>query len=749
MFLPTTTTTTTTLLTFLSVIASSSSSLVVDGGSVAHGRAYHHTKNRNIAPNDLDAREFEGRAQPLESEIRDRSIASAGGWSLSVGNGTCPPGTASCFGDLTGVEMTTKRWNECCPIGSQPMLQCGTYVNTGQPYACCPLDNPDCRGDIETVRALNETENCVNSGWALWLIPDGGYNRFCCLPGQYGYWYKSLGQDAVGQCSNSSTLPEGSTPGQQVNNGDGTVDSLGNQIIALNYTKPDPAPTCDIIAKYGWSLQINGTDDDYGGVCTTGSSQCSNYAGACCPDTLNCGTVIGDAEVPVCCPASNPDCRGDVEGLWPQVCADSSWSLWHVNTNGNHFCCKPHEIGWNIINDVYALGYCGTHVPVANNTMRAILDYVGDGSTPGSSYDFPCDTSPAPNASLPDMLSAIVSPPEGLNPLMATASGIGNRPMYPNATAPVSINTALTAPLMSGTGVAQGPKVVAGVENFGYDNGGSATLTRSSTVAASTTTGYVMVTFTAEKESGGPFTRVTEIVPTEVATVLAAETGIPVFGNSGSGSAAGYSSGSVASDGESGSSSSGSSSSIGSSATSEDIATVEADSGSGYNSNSLSSNDRSGSASSDSSSSIGLNPTTTNGDSAAVEADSSSASTSSSASSNDVAVAISSDIENSSSSSSNNNNPKNPLIKPNNPTTKTAPELLQPLSEDTTNSTRSSRNGNITSTSNSTSTPTSSSTPAIVTFTGDANHNGRKVVAGGLTTMVIGVAGVVLLALIL
>lgn len=203
------------------------------------------------------------------------------------------------------------------------------------------IENPDCRGDVETVRALNATEACANSGWALWEIPDGGYNRFCCLPGQYGYWYKSLGQDAVGQCSNSSTLPDDATPAVQQNNGDGSVNSLGVQVSALPSPTPSPAPTCDIIAKYGWSLQINGTAD---GGCTAGSRQCSNYAGACCPETLNCGTVIGDSEVPVCCPASNPDCRGDVEGLWPQVCADSSWALWHVNTNGNHFCCKPGEM---------------------------------------------------------------------------------------------------------------------------------------------------------------------------------------------------------------------------------------------------------------------------------------------------------------------------------------------------------------------------------------------------------------------
>lgn len=39
---------------------------------------------------------------------------------------------------------------------------------------------------------------------------------FCCLPDQYGYWYKQLGQDAVGQCSKSSDLPEDSEPAVQV-----------------------------------------------------------------------------------------------------------------------------------------------------------------------------------------------------------------------------------------------------------------------------------------------------------------------------------------------------------------------------------------------------------------------------------------------------------------------------------------------------------------------------------------------------
>lgn len=296
------------------------------------------------------------------------------------------------------------------------------------------IDNPDCRGDVEKTV---DSDMCANSGWALWYIPDGGYNSFCCLPGQYGYWYPSLGQDAVGQCSSSSTLPTSALPGTQVNNGDGTVDSSGVQIVALvaaNETcdgygicksTAEPAPTCDVI-HYGWSLQSNTS------TCTTGSNLCS-YSGvnACCPEGLTCGTVIGDSEVPVCCPPGNPDCRGDVEGLWPQVCADSSWALWHVNTNGNHFCCKPGEIGYNRINDVYATGYCGTAVPRNSNTtvwMRSILDYEGDGSQAGSHLSFPCDSSPAPNASFASMCNAILNPPATLNPYPVTLSSA----LYPN-----------------------------------------------------------------------------------------------------------------------------------------------------------------------------------------------------------------------------------------------------------------------------------------------------------------------------
>lgn len=77
------------------------------------------------------------------------------------------------------------------------------------------IGNADCRGDVEDpLRQGNEL--CANPGWALWQIPDGDYNMFCCLPRQYGYWYKYLGQDAVGMCSISNILPEDSTPAVQV-----------------------------------------------------------------------------------------------------------------------------------------------------------------------------------------------------------------------------------------------------------------------------------------------------------------------------------------------------------------------------------------------------------------------------------------------------------------------------------------------------------------------------------------------------
>jgi hypothetical protein len=240
----------------------------------------------------------------------------------------------------------------------------------------------------------------------LWQIPEGGFNTFCCLPGWYGFWYADLGQDAVGQCQESNELPEDATPAMQFNNGDGSVDSSGTQVSALPTATKTPAPTCDIL-HYGWSLQV---DDESG--CTEGSDYCS-YGGSCCPSTLNCGTVIGDSEVPVCCPPGNPDCRGDVEGLWPQVCADSSWALWHVNTNGNHFCCLPGQIGYNVPNDNAAVGFCGSAVP--NGTMRSILDYEGDGSTAGSYASFPCDSLPAPNATWTNITSSILHPAPTLN----------------------------------------------------------------------------------------------------------------------------------------------------------------------------------------------------------------------------------------------------------------------------------------------------------------------------------------------
>jgi hypothetical protein len=266
--------------------------------------------------------------------------------------------------------------------------------------ACMGIDNADCRGDVEDPTRTGN-ESCANTGWALWQIPDGDKNMFCCLPDHYGYWFPSLGQDAVGMCQSSPDLPEGSLPGVQFNNGDGSVDSNGTQIIALPVPAPTKAPTCDIV-HYGWSLQVSDSSQ-----CTEGSNYCS-YGGSCCPSSLNCGTVIGASEVPVCCHPSNPDCRGDVEGLWPQLCADSSWALWHVNTNGNHFCCLPGQVGYNVPNDNAATGFCGSAVP--NGTMRAILDYEGDGSKPGAWEGFPCDSNPAPNGSYSSISSAILNP---------------------------------------------------------------------------------------------------------------------------------------------------------------------------------------------------------------------------------------------------------------------------------------------------------------------------------------------------
>jgi len=366
------------------------------------------------------------------AQVEERTITELGGWSLMVEIGTsCPAATATCYGNQTGVYDEFNRTGvvgaftrgeECCPYGSSPRLDCGTYVNNGQPFACCPLDNPDCRGDVsDPLRKGNE--KCANSGWALWQIPDGGFNMFCCLPDQYGYWYEALGQDAVGQCSSSNILPVDSTPATQFNNGDGSVSPEGVQLVELVVPAATPAPTCDVL-HYGWSLQV-----DSAAGCTSGSDLCS-YGGSCCPKGLTCGTVIGDSEVPVCCPPGNPDCRGDVEGLWPQLCSDSSWALWHVNTNGNHFCCKPGQIGYNVPGDIAAVGFCGSAVP--NGTMRSILDYEGDDSVAGAFAKFPCDTSPAPNATLPEIVSSILNPASSLNP-----AGLPQAtPIYGNGTIP-------------------------------------------------------------------------------------------------------------------------------------------------------------------------------------------------------------------------------------------------------------------------------------------------------------------------
>ena len=73
--------------------------------------------------------------------------------------------------------------------------------------------------------------------------------------------------------------------------------------------------------------------------------------------------------------------------------------------------------------------------------MRSILDYEGDRSTAGSFAKFPCDSSPAPNATLPEIIAAILNPPATLNPAGAKdgagvplATGIygnGTRPVNP------------------------------------------------------------------------------------------------------------------------------------------------------------------------------------------------------------------------------------------------------------------------------------------------------------------------------
>lgn len=149
-----------------------------------------------------------------------------------------------------------------------------------------------------------------------------------------------------------------------MDNGDGSVSPDGTQLKPLPSATPSPAPVCDVIANYGWSMQV-----DDASQCTAGSRMCEDSA-ACCPNELVCGE-IGPSQVQPCCPKENPNCRGDVNGLAVQVCADSSWSLWHVNTNGNHFCCLPGKVGYNVPNDQAATGFCGDVVP--GGTMRSIL----------------------------------------------------------------------------------------------------------------------------------------------------------------------------------------------------------------------------------------------------------------------------------------------------------------------------------------------------------------------------------------
>jgi len=83
-------------------------------------------------------------------ELASREVIPAkGGWSLQMPTGsTCPTWTSTCFSnqtgvydvfDRTGVNGTFSRGQECCPKGTDPELFCGTYVNIGQPYACCPI----------------------------------------------------------------------------------------------------------------------------------------------------------------------------------------------------------------------------------------------------------------------------------------------------------------------------------------------------------------------------------------------------------------------------------------------------------------------------------------------------------------------------------------------------------------------------------------------------------------------------------
>ncbi|KAJ3344676.1 hypothetical protein HDU83_004963 [Entophlyctis luteolus] len=133
-----------------------------------------------------------------------RDLQLAGGWSLSVDT-ACPSDTTACPAlAFAGVE--------CCPSASGT-LSCATHVNTGQPYACCPSSNQDCRGDVEN--RSNYTLACADSSWALWQIASSG-NMFCCLSGYTGYFNSSQGQDAVGQCQSSSMLASGLKPAVQL-----------------------------------------------------------------------------------------------------------------------------------------------------------------------------------------------------------------------------------------------------------------------------------------------------------------------------------------------------------------------------------------------------------------------------------------------------------------------------------------------------------------------------------------------------
>ena len=88
--------------------------------------------------NALSAHYGNAKFHPKAAEAK-RSIIPAGGWSLSMAYAACPVGTFSCFTDQTGNVITQNREQNCCPEGTTPELFCGTYVNTGQPYACCPI----------------------------------------------------------------------------------------------------------------------------------------------------------------------------------------------------------------------------------------------------------------------------------------------------------------------------------------------------------------------------------------------------------------------------------------------------------------------------------------------------------------------------------------------------------------------------------------------------------------------------------